>query len=138
MTRVRPVLLAGVVATLVGGCGGSSGRPDKPPRPGNLGTQGSPSPQSTGFDPAGDLVNCLRAAHITSHRTGPTEVLVDPPEAGVRVVFAGTIGEADFAQLRGKAEGAQVIGRALLYVGTASDDQLSKVEKCVNKAGLEQ
>ena len=52
---------------------------------------------------------------------------------GPTVIFLPTPGAAQAAQIDGQAQGAEVIGSALLYPNQAPDKLLSKVETCVAK-----
>jgi hypothetical protein len=53
----------------------------------------------------------------------------DPP----RIKFFLTSGEAEARQFEGKAEGAEQIGVALLYVRHGADDMLAEVEDCLSE-----
>ena len=48
-------------------------------------------------------------------------------------MFQPTPGAAQGEQIDGQAQGAEVIGTALLYPNQAPDELLSKVETCVAK-----
>jgi hypothetical protein len=50
--------------------------------------------------------------------------------SGPTVQFLATIGGAQAAQIDGRAQGAEVIGTALLYPN-ASDSELKMIEDCV-------
>jgi hypothetical protein len=47
------------------------------------------------------------------------------------VVFTPTPGAAQAAQIQAQAQGAEVIGSALLYPAQASDSELSQIETCL-------
>jgi hypothetical protein len=49
------------------------------------------------------------------------------------VSFEPTPGDAQGVQIQGEAQGAEVIGSALLYPNQAPDSLLSTVEGCVAK-----
>ena len=53
--------------------------------------------------------------------------------AGPTVQFQPTPGDAQGKQIGGQAQGAEVIGSALLYPNQAPSSLLSKVESCVAK-----
>ena len=51
--------------------------------------------------------------------------------SGPTVAFEPTPGDAQGVQIHAQAQGAEVIGSALLYPNQASDALLQKVEDCV-------
>jgi hypothetical protein len=81
------------------------------------------------YDPRAPVVSCLRDEGLPARNAGPTTVAV----RGVRVEFRTTPGEAEALQIRGRAQGAEQIGRALVFVGRAPDALLSVVEECVDR-----
>jgi hypothetical protein len=91
-------------------------------------------------DPRSKHTTCLRQAHVAFHlerRTVAGKVLpsvqVGVAPVGPTVSFEPTPGDAQGVQIQGEAQGAEVIGSALLYPNQASDRLLSKVEVCVAK-----
>ena len=105
---------------------------------------GTPKAIATGHkgldDPRIKHTACLEQAHVSFHleqRTVAGKVLpsfqVDAPPAGPTVSFEPTPGDAQGVQIQGEAQGAEVIGSALLYPNQASDQLLSVVEGCVAK-----
>ena len=54
------------------------------------------------------------------------------PGPGPRIVFYLTSGQAEAAQFEGQGEGAEQIGSALLFVRDGTDDELEKIERCLN------
>jgi hypothetical protein len=52
---------------------------------------------------------------------------------GVRIDFLATPGAAEARQIAGAAQGAEQIGRALVWVGRAPDGLLATVEECVDR-----
>ena len=91
-------------------------------------------------DPRTKHTTCLRQAHIAFHleqRTIAGKTLpsfqVGTPPAGPTVSFEPTPGDAQGIQIQGEAQGAEVIGSALVYPNEASDKLLSAVEDCVAK-----
>jgi hypothetical protein len=104
-------LLAGVAVLPVVGCG-------------------APDEREPGiYDPRGAVVSCLRDAGIPARRVEPISVVVE----GVRIDFLATPGAAEARQIAGAAQGAEQIGRALVWVGRAPDELLETVEKCVDQ-----
>jgi hypothetical protein len=75
------------------------------------------------------VASCLRdngvAARLVDRRTVEA--------AGVRIEFLATPGQAEARQIEGLAQGAEQIGRALLWVGRAPDQQLATIEECVDR-----
>lgn len=140
---MRPVLLVlCVVAVLTAGCGASA-TPD-PPQAGILGSSGHPENKAAAtrvrrpFDPVPALLRCLRQQGIHTARRIDEVVIIGPRAQGLRIRFEATGGVTETAQLEGRAEGAEVIGRALLYPGTAPDKILKRIEDCTGDAGLKE
>jgi hypothetical protein len=78
-------------------------------------------------------LDCLQnEKHLPARLVGRDSIQVDGP-SGPRVQFFLTSGEAEAFQFEGKAEGTEQIGTALLFVRRAPDDQLKKVEKCLDE-----
>jgi hypothetical protein len=53
------------------------------------------------------------------------------PETGPRIEFLISGGEAEGRQFQGDAQGAEQIGSTLLFLNDGSDDQLEKIEECL-------
>jgi hypothetical protein len=131
--RALVVLAAsGLAAGAVAGCG--TGPVRKPPQPAVVAASGQGGAPADTSNPSGALIACLGQRGIKAHPTGPDDVAVDPPEAGMHVRFLGTDGDAQAAQLHGDAEGAEVILNALVFVGRGTDEQVQPVESCTAKA----
>jgi hypothetical protein len=64
---------------------------------------------------------------------GPTGMQIGPLPGGPTVEFEPTPGTAQGIQINGQAQGAEVIGSALLYPHTASDAELKLIETCLAK-----
>ena len=76
----------------------------------------------------GDHVACLQANKLPVHLIGNTDMLI----AGqVRVHFDPSPGAAIYDQIRDAAQGAEVIGSALVYPGNASDSEMNQIEACM-------
>ena len=91
-------------------------------------------------DPRAKHIACLQQAHIVVHREQRTvagkllpSFQVEAAPAGPTVSFEPTPGDAQGVQIQGEAQGAEIIGSALLYPNQAPDSLLSKVEDCVAK-----
>lgn len=114
---MRLALLAVVPVIALAGCAGA----DKHRGPA----------QTPAYDPRDATIGCLAGAGMRATKVEPDEVRVDNPAGPVRIVFKATIGEAEAANLRPETSGAEVIGDAVLYVGKTSEDDLGKIEKCL-------
>ena len=80
-----------------------------------------------------DHLGCLRGAHLAVHEVSPTKLQLDTLPAGPTVVFTATAGAAQAAQIDGSAQGAEVIGTALLYPNQGSATELTSVEDCLDQ-----
>lgn len=81
------------------------------------------------YDPREPVVSCLRGDGVPAALDGGMAVLA----GDVRIEFLATPGTAEARQIEGRAQGAEQIGRALLWVRDASDAMLDAVEECVDK-----
>jgi hypothetical protein len=89
-------------------------------------------------DPRKKHIACLQQAHITVHTEQITVAgkalpgfLAGTPQSGPTVSFEPTPGDAQGVQIQGEAQGAEVIGSALLFPNQAPAPLLSAVENCV-------
>jgi hypothetical protein len=80
-----------------------------------------------------DRLACLRAAHLPVQVLGPTTVQVGSLPVGATVKFEPTAGIAQSLQLQGIrwAQGAEVIGAALLFPHQAPGSQVTAIENCL-------
>lgn len=107
-----------LVAVALAACGSSV------QRPGGRGSVIDPRTQ------AGRL-QCLKAHHLPVVEVGADGLQIGALPSGPTVQFLATIGGAQAAQIDGRAQGAEVIGTALLYPNGASDSELKMIEDCV-------
>jgi hypothetical protein len=115
--RVTPALIVACVAMLVAGCGSSA--------------KSGSGPNTN--DKRATALDCLKNDQkIDASILGKDGLQVGAPASGTRIKFFLTNGEAEAAQFEGRGEGSEQIGPALLFVGKASDDELKKVEKCLD------
>jgi hypothetical protein len=63
--------------------------------------------------------------------SGNPGLQIGAPPAGPTVQFLASPGAAQYAQISGSTEGAEVIGSALLFPNGGSDAELSKIESCL-------
>jgi hypothetical protein len=113
----RPLVALPLVLLAVAGCGSSDA-----------------APNVDDSDTPGVALACLEEHGIPAERTGEgdDELVLD---AGPRIKFYLTADEAIAEQFRGRAEGAEQIGVALLFVdpetSEETDDLLHDVETCL-------
>ena len=114
-TRRARVLLA--CALLVGATGcGSTGEEEAGPDPN---------------DKRAVALACLRDEEgLEARPVGEKSIQVDGA-GGPRVEFTVSTGEAEGRQFQGEAQAAEQIGPALLFVNQGSEEQLEKVERCL-------
>ena len=114
----RPLLAFPLVALAIAGCGSSDagGSADKSDLPGSA-------------------LACLEQSDIAAKRMGENgdELVLD---SGPKIKFFLTADEAIAEQFRGRGEGAEQIGTALLFVdpetSSEQDDVLHDVEVCLS------
>jgi hypothetical protein len=83
---------------------------------------------------------CLRQDHVAFHleqlrvagKILPS-IQVDTAPAGPTISFAPTPGDAQGLQIQAEAQGAEIIGSALVYPNQAPDNLMTVVESCVAK-----
>jgi hypothetical protein len=115
----RPLLAFPLVLLAIAGCGSSDA-----------------APSVDESDLPGSALACLEHNDIPAQRTGENgdELVLD---AGPRIKFYLTADEAISEQFRGRGEGAEQIGTALLFVdpetSDAQDDVLHDVEVCLSE-----
>ena len=113
----RPLLALPLILLAIAGCGSSDagGSADK-------------------SDTPGAALDCLEQNDIPATRTGENgdELVLD---SGPKIKFYLTADEAIAEQFRGRGEGAEQIGTALLWVdpetSEENDDMLHDVEVCL-------
>jgi hypothetical protein len=83
---------------------------------------------------------CLKQEHVAFHLeqltvAGKVEpsIQVDAPPAGPTISFEATPGAAQALQIQAEAQGAEIIGSALVYPNQASDSLMTVVENCMAK-----
>lgn len=124
MSSPKLLLAAGLTAVSLSACGIAA----KPV----AGTVKAQSKIHKGVDdPRLKHINCLRQDHIAVARVGGTGLRIGSPAGGPTVTFEPTPGAAQYAQMSGQVQGAEVIGSALLYPHQASDRELQAVETCM-------
>lgn len=126
------------VVLAAAGCGGSD---DKSPALARATTApASTTPATTtpgGGTAAGDnkrqtALACIRGKGVNAVPAGEKSIAVEGPR-GPRIDFFQSSLEAEGQQFEGKAEGAEQIGAALLFVRGGSDKLLNDLELCLNE-----
>jgi hypothetical protein len=92
-------------------------------------------------DPRTKHIRCLEADHIPftelmvhnswTQPSGDPSIQIGKAPSGPLAVFAATPGASQNVQIEGKAQGAMVIGSAVVYPNQASDAFMEKVDKCM-------
>lgn len=80
-----------------------------------------------------DRVACLRGAGLPVQLVGQTGIQIGPLPGGPSVVFTPDPGTAEGDQIHGQAQGAEVIGAALLYPHRGSHPELEAIETCLDQ-----
>ena len=80
-----------------------------------------------------DHLACMRSDHLPVQTVGLTGIQIGAAPAGPRVLFEPTPGSAQAAQIAAQAQGAEVIGSALLYPDQGSDRELNQIETCLSQ-----
>lgn len=111
-------LAAGLTALALSACGVTANKPN------GRGTVADPRTQAGRLD-------CLRSHHLPVTEVGAAGLQVGQPRIGPTIRFTPSPGAAQGDQIEGLAQGAEVIGSALLYPNQASDAELKVVEDCV-------
>ena len=120
----------GVLLLALAGCGGAvKVQPTAPAGSTKLASRGKVDSPLTDMH---NHLDCLRDYdHLAVQVLSPTELQVGPAPAGATIVFTPTAGAAQARQIDGTAQGAEVIGTALLYPHQASDSELTGIEDCL-------
>jgi hypothetical protein len=80
---------------------------------------------------------CLRANRLSASERGSNRLQVGRLPSGPTIVFEPTAGIAEGQQIEGKAQGAEVIGAALLYPNHAPGAELTVIENCLGQGVAE-
>jgi hypothetical protein len=93
------VLHVAVLAALIAGCGSSDA-----------------APSGDDSDLATRTLACLSEAGVSARLAKENEISVAPSSDSTYIKFSLTAGEAEALQFKGRAEGSEQIGSALLWV----------------------
>lgn len=76
---------------------------------------------------------CIRADRLPVSERGSNRLQVGQLPSGPTIVFMPSADIAEGQQIEGKAQGAEVIGAALLYPNHASGAELTVIENCLGQ-----
>jgi hypothetical protein len=115
-------------AVALAGCGGAVRvQPTTPAGSARLASHGRLDSPITFHNHLG----CLQNAHLPVRVVSPTRLQIGASPGGPTIVFRSTPGAAQAAQIQGDAEGAEIIGTALIYPNQASDAELARIAACL-------
>jgi hypothetical protein len=126
MSSAKLAVLCLFLAGILAGCGNSI-----KPRAGQIPPTATAEGHARLDDPRTRHLSCLRDHKLPVTLVGQTWLQIGSPPSGPRVNFAPTPGAAQYDQISGNVQGAEVIGSALLYPDQASDSLLKTVEDCL-------
>jgi hypothetical protein len=76
-------------------------------------------------------MTCFQEEGLDARLEGDNAIVIGDGEGAPRIKFFLTSGLSEGRQFQGRAEGAEQIGPALLYVNEGEDDVLETVENCL-------
>jgi hypothetical protein len=120
MRSAKLAMTLAAVALATSGCGGAVQLPA-----GGRGRVDDPRTSKS------NRVQCLRQANLPVREVGATGLQIGALPAGPTVVFAPTPGAAQAQQIQVEAQGAEVVGSALLYPNEGSESELGTIETCL-------
>jgi hypothetical protein len=124
MSSAKLALATGLAAISLSACG-TAAKPE-------AGTLKAVTNTHKGVDdPRKKHIQCLQQEHIPVARVGNTWLQVGAAPSGPTVNFEPTPGAAQETQIAGRAQGAEIIGSALVYPNQAPGGLLTKVENCI-------
>jgi hypothetical protein len=125
---VPPWLGLALTALALAGCGSVQVQPASSAGSTKLASRGRVDSPATNMH---NYLGCMRAGHLPVQSVSPTRLQVGPAPAGATIVFTPTPGASQADQIRGSAQGAEVIGSALVYPNQAPEPALSVIEACL-------
>lgn len=117
-----------LTALAVAGCGAVNVHPSAPAGSAKLVSRGAIDNPSTNVD---NHLACLQGQRLPVQVVSPTKLQVGAAPAGPTIVFTPSIAAAQGAQIEGKAQGAEVIGTALVYPNQGSDGEMAVIGACL-------
>lgn len=93
--------------------------------------------RAAAFDPRDAPLGCIAGKGLQAQKDPQRgdRLTILPASSGAFVEFAATAPEAQGRQIRNEAPGAEVIGPHLFTVGELSEDDLQKIETCLQAQG---
>ena len=82
---------------------------------------------------AAGRLECLRSDRLPVAKVGQTALQIGALPSGPTVQFEPSNGAAETRHVEGTAQGAEVIGSALLYPHQAADAEMTQIENCVGR-----
>ena len=116
------------LALLLAGCGAVKVQPTTPAGSSTLASRGKVDSPLTNMR---NHLGCLRDGHLPVQVTSATTLQVGEPPSDATILFRATTGASQADQVEGNAQGAEVIGPALVYPHQASDADLDRIEDCL-------
>jgi hypothetical protein len=126
--RVVPWTALTLAVLALAGCGAVRVQPAASAGSSKLASRGHVDSPLTNMH---NYLSCLRADHLVVQVVSPTRLQVGPAPAGATIVFAATSGAAQADQIIGSAQGAEIIGSALVYPNQSPEPALSGIEACL-------
>jgi hypothetical protein len=120
----------GLSVLALAGCGAVKVQPTASSGSSQLASRGRVDSPLTDMD---NHLACLRQNHLSVQVLSPTKLQIGAAPAGPTVVFTPTTGAALADQIDGQAQGAEVIGTALLYPNQGSTSVLAAAEACLDQ-----
>lgn len=122
IVRRSAAAAACAAALALAACGGS----DAPARPGGKGQPPDPN------DKRAVALDCITNKEgLQAQFEGKQAIQVGTP-GGPKIEFLISGGEAEGRQFQGDAQGAEQIGSTLLFLNNGTDEDLGKIEKCLD------
>lgn len=116
-------------ALVLAGCGGAVRvQPSTPAGSTQLASRGRVDSPLTGVR---DHLGCLRAAKLPVQVVSPVRLQVGAAPTGPTIVFTPSPAVAQADQIQALAQGAEVIGSALVYPNQGSRAELSSIGACL-------
>jgi hypothetical protein len=134
MSFPKVALACGLAAVTLSACGSTS-----KPVAGTPGVATAPGIRGKIDDPRTNNPNhlaCIQAAGLsvtaTTTSQGDPGLQIGAAPGGPSVTFLSTPGAAQYAQISGGAQAAEVVGAALVFPNQGSDSELKAIEDCLS------
>ena len=133
MPSTKVAVACGLAALSLSACGTTN-----KPVAGSPGVLTAPGTRGKIDDPRTNNPNriaCIKAAGLPvtpATFNGDPGLQIGAAPGGPSVTFLPTPGAAQYAQISGSAQGAEVVGAALVYPNQGSDSEVKAVEDCLS------